>query len=279
MIEADKFEQWNTDVAAVLARADDPQLPRLLDAALLRLVPFDLSIIFAYPSGRAPLLLFDGLRGTVSDGPLNAYLGGAYLLDPFYIACTADTVPGLHRMQELAPDNFFNGEYYSSWEVHPCISMESGTLAEEIGYLFPIRPGVMAAYSLMRSNGRPSFDEDEFRLLGAVEPIVRQALTLHWRQLPASPGARGRPAGAAAEEEGNEGAFSSFMRDVLTPQQQRIVQLILRGHSNLSIGRQLGISEGTAKNHRQAIYQRLNISSQGELFQKFINHLSLARAQ
>jgi DNA-binding CsgD family transcriptional regulator len=51
------------------------------------------------------------------------------------------------------------------------------------------------------------------------------------------------------------------------------VQLILRGHSNHSISLRLGITEGTAKIHRKAIYDRLDISSQSELFSMFIDFL------
>ena len=70
-----------------------------------------------------------------------------------------------------------------------------------------------------------------------------------------------------------ETAFASFCRDRLTYQQRRIVQLILRGHSNLSIGQHIAVTEGTVKVHRQNIYQHLNISSQRELFAMFVQSI------
>jgi DNA-binding CsgD family transcriptional regulator len=214
--------------------------------------------------------LFDGFRDAHPGEPLNAYLGGTYLLDPFAIACLSGVAPGLYRMAELAPDKVFEGEYFNSWQAHPCISMESGTLAEEIGYLFPLRPDVMAAYSLMRSHGKEPFDAQEYAVLRAIEPVVRQVLTMHWRR---SPDIRAQLP-ELHERSSLEDAFQSFANEGLTPQQRRIVQMILRGHSNASIGGKLGISEGTAKNHRHAIYDRLKISSQSELFTLFIRHLS-----
>ncbi|CAN7241235.1 helix-turn-helix domain-containing protein [Pararhizobium sp. LjRoot238] len=60
----------------------------------------------------------------------------------------------------------------------------------------------------------------------------------------------------------------------LTLQQRNIVRLILRGHSNASIGETIGISEGTVRIHRKNIYRRLAISSQAELFRIFIDHLN-----
>ena len=270
MIEAKKLACWSADVGDMLAHIDDDALPHWMDAALHRLVAFDLSVVFAYPARRSPVLLFDGFRGASPRESLRAYLGGTYLLDPFAIACRAEVPPGLYRMAELAPDKFFEGEYFNSWQVHPCISMESGTLAEEIGYLFPFRPDVMVAFSLMRSHGGRAFDCDEFALLKAIEPVVRQTLTLHWRRSQRARAKLQNP----DERSDLDNAFESFASEGLTPQQRRIVQLILRGHSNASIGGQLGISEGTAKNHRHAIYDRLKISSQSELFALFIRHLS-----
>jgi DNA-binding CsgD family transcriptional regulator len=270
LIEAEKLARWSADLGEMLGCIDDDVLPQKMDDALNRLAPFDLSVTFAYPAQRSPLLLFDGFRGAHPGEPLSAYLGGAYLLDPFAIACLGGVSPGLYRMQQLAPDKFFEGEYFNSWQVHPCISMQSGTLAEEIGYLFPLGVDVMAAYSLMRSHdGRP-FDAREFAVLRAIEPVVRQTLTMHWRR---SRRVRAQLQGPEARSL-LEDAFQTFASEGLTPQQRRIVQMILRGHSNASIGGQLGISEGTAKNHRHAIYDRLKISSQSELFTLFIRHLS-----
>ena len=68
-------------------------------------------------------------------------------------------------------------------------------------------------------------------------------------------------------------AFESFGAAVLSPREQMVVQLILRGHSSASIGENLAIAEGTVKNHRKSIYAKLNISSQQELFHQFITHM------
>jgi DNA-binding CsgD family transcriptional regulator len=66
-------------------------------------------------------------------------------------------------------------------------------------------------------------------------------------------------------------AFSRFAADQLTPREQLIVSMILRGHSSLSISLHLGIAEGTVKNHRKHLYCKLGISSQSELFHLFVN--------
>lgn len=137
--------------------------------------------------------------------------------------------------------------------------------------MVPLAAGFMASYSLMRRHGRPAFSEAEIGLLRHVEPVVRQAIQLHWRDLPV-PGAKA-PASRRSFGSGLERAFEQFAEGCLSPREQHIVQLVLRGHSTHSIADQLGIAEGTVKNHRKSIYAKLGISSQQELFARFIRHL------
>jgi len=271
-MDIDSWTQWNRDLAGILEQIDDAAALCRLDAALKQVAPFDISVAFAYPEDRTPILLFDGLQSTAPQSALEAYLRGTYLLDPFYLACSNQILPGLYRMAALAPDDFFHSEYYHSPAVHPCISMESGSLAEEIGFFVPLQAGFMATYSLMRSNGSEAFSEQDFARLQAIEPMVRFALARHWQSIPQVQGNTGRR-NWSIQGEAMEQAFDRFAADRLTTRQRLIVQLILRGHSNVSISARLGITEGTAKIHRKAIYDRLDISSQSELFSMFINFL------
>jgi DNA-binding CsgD family transcriptional regulator len=70
------------------------------------------------------------------------------------------------------------------------------------------------------------------------------------------------------------GAFEKFGEGVLTRRERDVVRMVLRGHSSESIGRHLEISTGTVKIHRKNLYGKLGISSQSELFSKFISYLS-----
>jgi DNA-binding CsgD family transcriptional regulator len=249
-------------IAAVVGHIGRPTLPETLDKALAKIVPFDLSAIFGFPFDSRPLLLHNGYQQHATTSALEAYLNGAYLFDPFYTACTRNLSSGVWRMRDLAPDEFFDSEFYSSREVHPCISMQAGSLVEEIGFLIPMEGGFSAVYSLMRSHGAP-FSDKEMGELQYVEPLVRETVRTHWRD-------------AHANEEHlrlddlMETAFASFCEERLTYQQRRIVQYILRGNSNYAISKFLSITEGTVKLHRQNIYRRLNISSQRELFSLFV---------
>ncbi|MDK8874353.1 helix-turn-helix transcriptional regulator [Paracoccus sp. SSJ] len=122
-----------------------------------------------------------------------------------------------------------------------------------------------ATYSLMRNRGGTCFDEAEAARLQELLPVIAASLRLHWNV-----SQNGEQAGGPApdSEEVLRAAFSA-----LTPAQQAVTKLILRGHSNISIAENLGITEGTVKLHRYNIYKRLEISSQAELFQRFIDFL------
>jgi len=269
---AERVADWHRQSGEIIGHLEDPNLPELLDNSMGSLVQFDLSAMFAYPDEAEPLFLYDGFREHGTRASLDAYVKGAYLLDPFYTACVRRVPPGVYRTRDLAPDNFFDGEYFNSWEVHPCISMESGSLAEELGFMMTLPGGFMAIYSLMRANGNVPFSPADLAALRMVEPVVRAAITHHWRDLKPKPRAGETPAWSARGEV-MELAFEHFGQGMLSPREQMVVQLVLRGHSAASIARNLDIAEGTVKNHRKSVYAKLGISSQRELFSRFIQYM------
>ncbi len=265
---------WNAATPELVARIGTPDFAAGLSGALASLAPFDLDCVFAYPGQARPRLLHDGLKGISSAPVMRNYMDATYLLDAVYTSCLRRVPTGLYRLSDLAPDAFFEGEYYNRPDVHPCISMESGALAEEVVFLVPVGRGVYLAYSLMRQNASGPFSEEEFGRLLTVTPLVTAMMASHWRHVgevdDASP-ARHSP--APAPEEAMEIAFRTFLPNRLTPREQTIVSLVLRGHSSLSIGNLLDIAEGTVKIHRKNLYAKLGISSQTELFNLFLKHV------
>ncbi|MCQ0092258.1 helix-turn-helix transcriptional regulator [Roseovarius sp. M141] len=238
-----------------------------LDALIRTVAAFDMSCIFGFSASCAPILIHDGYSETVDRGALRSYLRGAYQLDPFYSASIVEASEGLWRMRDLAPDAYYDTKFASSREVHPCISDQAGTLVEEIGFIIALPDGQGATYSLMRNRGGALFNETEFAKLQHLLPIVAASLRSHWRfahQIDAP-----SPSTPSSDE-----VFHLAFGEVLTPAQCGVTKLILRGHSSVSIAENLGIAEGTVKLHRYNIYRRLEISSQAELFQRFIDYLA-----
>lgn len=243
-----------------------------LDALIETCCSYDLSAVAAYPPEGNPVLLYNGFRGHGSPRALELYLRGTYLLDSVYQACVDRRPEGLYRLVDLAPDDFFISEYNNSHLVHPCISMNSGALAEEVVYLAYLNDGIIAAYSVMRQNGNRAFSEREFGKMLSLAPIVCSSISRNWAGLSISQPSEGLAVWSRRGELMEQG-FESFASDALSPRERMIVRLVLKGHSSLSISSTLGIAEGTVKNHRKNIYAKLRISSQSELFSAFVTHV------
>lgn len=253
-------------VAALIMACDTKEYGSRLDDLSRLLASFDMSCAFAYRYDHTPEVIHDGYSAAVSRDALSRYLKGGYLLDPFYVACVSGVKEGLWRMRDIAPDSFFSSEFASSREVHPCISEEEGTLVEEIGFITPLGDGASAVYSLMRNKDGNPFSPAEFQGLQVASPIIAASMRRHR-------GASQVSLKSSPSHNDSESAFRMAFGDRLTPTQHTVVRLILRGHSNVSIASHMRITEGTAKLHRYNIYQRLDITSQSELFQLFIEHL------
>ena len=58
----------------------------------------------------------------------------------------------------------------------------------------------------------------------------------------------------------------------LSLRERELVQLILAGHPTANIAERLGITVGTVKNHRRRIYEKLDITTERELFLQFFQH-------
>jgi DNA-binding CsgD family transcriptional regulator len=68
--------------------------------------------------------------------------------------------------------------------------------------------------------------------------------------------------------------FENFGASWLTDREREITQLLLRGHSAKSVARELKIAPGTVMVHKRNLFTKLGITSQYELFSRFIDELS-----
>ncbi|MEM7122838.1 MAG: helix-turn-helix transcriptional regulator [Pseudomonadota bacterium] len=259
--------EWHEEIAKVIGSIRTPDYPHRLVDALGRLVAFDFSVMFAYRGDDRPLDLFDNFGAKRRAIFVTLYQEGPYMLDPFFRAAKEQVEPGLYRLRELAPDRFYQSEYFRSYYI------KTG-LAEEIGFVVALPDDVCAVMSLMRSSNRPVFSEKEMTRLRKVEPFVRASAEYHWQDL------SGRFSDDAVDPEHEileryiDYTFRNFGRSLLSPREREVVGLVLRGHSSDSISKILGISPGTVKVHRKNIYAKLGIISQSELFSIFLSSLS-----
>jgi DNA-binding CsgD family transcriptional regulator len=255
-------------VAQLIAAVGSANLGRCLCALLEDLVSFDMSGLYLFRFDRPAELLHNGYNGQVAARTLDAYSRGGYLLDPYYVASMNSHPGGLWRMSELAPDSFFSSGFAISPDLHPCVSSSHGTQIDEIGYIVHLQGRTALVFSLMKAQERGPFDSAEVAHLHLLTPLISAVLELHGRLLP-------REAEPADVNSQLEGAFVGALGQ-LTEAQRYIAKLLLQGHSNASIARELRISEGTVKVHKHNLYQRLEISSHAELFRLFIGYIAQA---
>ncbi|SDH89999.1 helix-turn-helix transcriptional regulator [Pseudomonas panipatensis] len=260
------MEQVFREVAmhANLARAIEqigaPRFWKQLILLLRQWLPFDNALAIFYPLQAAPEAL-EEYDAEPHAGPASmvAYLNGLFQLDPFYQACREGLASGLHRLEEIAPDQFRQSEYYLSY-------FHDNVLEDEVQFILQM-PG-RGALSLSLGMRRP-FTVAECGQLGLVCPWVLALMQQHWqlrsqRLLPADQD------GVATQV---RDALSHFGASVLSEREMEIARLILRGYSSKAMAERLAISPETIKVHRRHLYAKLDISSQPELFSLFLQAL------
>ncbi len=260
--------EWHDGLAEAVQQLETPRFAPALGRALRRVAPFTYTVMFAFRGEERPLDLYDDFGPERRSIYVTDYQAGPYLLDPFYHAARGGIAPGLYRMRELAPDRFYQSEYYRSYYV------QTG-LAEEIGFFLSPAAGIMVTLSLMRVAGNAAFSEREMARLRLVAPVVIALAERNWRGLAQRFAVE--PAASPAEEPLRD-AFTSFGQHRLTQRESEVVSLVLRGHSSEAIGAALGIAAGTVKIHRKNIYAKLGIGSQAELFSLFVTARSAGGA-
>lgn len=254
---------WHAALAEALAALETPRFAPALVRALDRVAVFDYCVTFAYRGEARPICRFENFGAVRRDIFVGVYQAGPYLLDPFYHASRIGVTPGLYRLRELAPDRFYQSEYFRSY-------YRRTGLAEEIGFFLAPSASVAVVISLMRAGHRTAFTAAEMRRLRAVAPVVVTASARNWRSLgqdrrPTEPPAV-LPSGIDLAS-----LFDGVGQRRLTRRECEVAALVLRGHSSEAIARQLKIAGGTVKIHRKNIYAKLGIASQAALFSLFLS--------
>ena len=259
--------EWNTAVSGLIRAIGTPRFAGEMAATLRRLVHFDYTVMFAYCGDARPLDIYDDFPASKRRIFVTTYQEGPYLLDPFFLACSRQVEPKLYRLRDLAPDRFYQSEYFRSYYVRTGLS-------EEIGYFVDLPGAVIAVISLMRADKSPAFSAREYRDLQAAEPIVRAAAQQHWHDLNRQFSDEDSDGSRSNIQRHIDHAFRTFGKSVLTPRERDVVEYVLKGHSSEAISKILDISAGTVRIHRKNIYSKLRINSQGELFSQFIRALT-----
>lgn len=250
--------EYDEVLANAIKALATPELPRHFSGLVKRLAAFDNLIIIAYHGEHRPAVLYREYTDPVVYLPMDSqYLGGAYLLDPFYREHLKGDVRGIRRLKNVAPDHFRRTHYYNNY-------YKQTTLLDEVAVFANITKSVTltACFGRDRSSGKP-FGKREIQALRQNEMTLSALLERHWRDY--------RPEGAtkAAQAPLGERLREALEQEHgirLSPRQAEVALFILRGHSSLSISLHLEVSLQTVKVFRRQLYAKCGISSQAELF-------------
>jgi DNA-binding CsgD family transcriptional regulator len=150
--------------------------------------------------------------------------------------------------------------------------LRQSVIADELGVLLHDGPGWCLGIFLDRRMLR--FRQRDVTRMEAWFPALAALHDRH-RAL-AAPTAKTRVSATKAGGKPAKGLPADLWPE-LSSRERQLVDLVLAGHPTASISQRLGITVGTVKNHRRRIYEKLDITTERELFLQYFEHLALNR--
>lgn len=241
--------------------------PEALGHFVSKIVNFDNMIIIAYHKDHNPEELYRECNDDyVYMQVHNYYVKAAYLLDPFYEAVLGGIQSGIHRIFDLAPDQFKQTTYFNEY-------YSNTTLVDEFALFYGVahETTLTACFGRDESSGI-KFNKAELKRIKSYEITLSALCSQHWQNYQPKEGKNivlppvTQRLRTTLKKQHNIG---------LSPRQAEVAFYILQGHSSLSISLNLNISKETVKVFRKQLYAKCNISSQAELFALLMPILSL----
>lgn len=253
--------EWQQSVAALVSANDGKASGQCLVQFIGATVQNSGTSLLAFHRDAPPKVIHHSLPPRRARHYLDRYLAGPYLLDPLYQMALRQSKPSMCRFREAQPDRFKSSEYYRQY-------VERTHLVDEMDFLHGVSKDSCLVVVCGRTDKR--FTRQELNRLQRIEPIVNASLQRVWK---------GYDENKVADTELNmhqrlRSCFENFGEDELTTREREITQLLLRGHSSKSIARELGIAPGTVMVHKRNLFAKLGITSQFELFSRFIDSLT-----
>lgn len=245
-----KFVHGAADATAAIG---SPRFWTRLSALFASIIRHHSCLVFRYSGAAPPEFVFGDLDSEVARGKFHEYRKRAYLLDPFYGLFRARAPDSVRRLCDVSADRFFHSVYFREY-------FRKTGLCDEIGVFCWLASDHLAIISLNRRIGERAFRRAEVDRIARYLPLIAAMIRLH-EQVRDGGGAPADPAAAIPAK------VPMLLPDGdLTPRERAIGELILRGHSSLSIALTLDISIETVRVHRRNLYRKLNVTSQAQLF-------------
>lgn len=197
--------------------------------------------------------------------PEDAYLSGPYALDPHYQLFAAGAPTGVHWLRDIAPDDFFESEYYR-------VFYSQIGLSDSIELLWRINEDSALNIFIERSIRHSKFHESDLAAIHIVLPVIFASAAKH-HELTAAASRRDTD---SLTHRKVQSTIENFASSILTQRERQVLFYMISGYSSALTAQRLSTTEGTIKIHRKNIHRKLDIGSQAELFSLFINCIPFA---
>ena len=262
-LSLDELGSWCEGLARVVESIDDTEMPQRLCDALGRLVKANRVGVFVLRRHSSPLAI---LHDVPPGAEANSYLESLYLLDPVYNHFLRGTLPTCALLHDICPDDFFESDYFLKY-------WSSVKIVSEFSINAHHDEDTVLHVPLSRTQGSEPFSSNDMDILNAVSPVVVATMRHFWTARKAS--FESGAIEAASFHKHLRYVMDNFGCSLLTAREMDIMQLTMRGYSDKLAARQLDITPGTVRNHKKNIFNKLHVSSQGQVFGLLLDALQM----
>ncbi len=251
-------QSFHRQIALLIEALYRPNFWILMVRTLRHFIDFDNWVALRFSSTESPLVF---IENPTDDGApdllFRDYINGLYLLDPFYVASRDRSQSGLFCLDEVAPENFAQTDYYRLY-------FQLNIVADEVQFNCALDDDKTLCLSVGRGK---KYNPSEIAFLNMIAPWVIALLQKRYHYEEKNDHAKEsiKHAGMA----GSTGSINPANRAKLSEREFEISQLVLSGFSGKNIAEKLKISIETVRAHKKHIYSKLSINSQSELFAIF----------
>lgn len=271
----------NSALSDVISALHSPRFTSTLVTLISKLVDYDCAVVLGYRQHKHPIYLYDSIDDQ-RDLLFQRYLTNSFQNDPFYLMLNQQQQQGVFTLTDIAKQGIDYQQYQTDF-------YQKTGWQDELSILIEIEPTRWIVLYLGYLQSDKRFKPQQVETLKSYFSVISSLCQTHWRQggfTLASPVMGTTGATDTTKNCNNdtqqasdhiriaiEQALLSFGESLLTKREQQVTALLAQGFDTKEIAEQLGVTQGTVKNHRKRIYAQLNVNSLSELFQLFLNHL------
>ena len=260
MVDLQAFTRWNSDLAKTVGAIGGDTFFNQLFSALADQVAHIYPQIWLYHRDLPPRILYHEIPAHAVELQIDRYLEGPYREDPFYQISMNSQRSSIYKLGRLTGNTFEDSGYYRDYygDTKTC---------DEIIFLTRLDDGSVVNFCIMRNASDAPFNDEEYDLLYSVSEIVASLIQSHCHRDDFATTNLLQP-GLDAQI---DLAFKTFGSDFVSPREREFLELMLRGYGADTSAERLLISLETVRRHRKALYKKLDVSCQADLFALFIN--------